>query len=245
MGAHIRRGQVTMVAGAPGGGKTALISHWARHVDWTGQGDGVAGIYFSADSDKMTFGKAAVANALNIHVNEAEKMLEAKDPKAFSALSKATDHMWITFQAAPSPRDIREEVDAFAYAYGDWPAWIVVDNLMDVDASGGGDDERSSQDAVIDFLKQLGRETQAAIVINLHVVGKYENGNEPIPLNGLMNKVSKRARLVLTLYQDEGMPNVLFVSVVKNSGGPKNTNGSFAAMVPWMPEMAWMGTEIR
>ncbi len=140
MGAKPRRGQVTMVAGAPGGGKSAFMSFYALHLDYTGYGDKVPGLYFSADSDMMTFGKAALASIMGIHVNKAEALLDANDPTAWAKLEDAASHLWVSFQAAPSPRDIREEVDAFAYAYGDYPAFIVVDNLMDVDASGGGED---------------------------------------------------------------------------------------------------------
>lgn len=229
-----------MVAGAPGGGKSAFMSFYAIHLDWTGYGDKVPGIYFSCDSDVGTFGKCAVASALGIHVNKAEQLLDQKDPEAMDRLQEATEHMWVSFQPAPTPRDIREEVDAFAYTYGDWPAWIVVDNLMDVDSSGGGEDERRSQDAVIDFLKQIARETQSAVFINLHVTGEYEVGNVPIPMGGLMNKVSKRARLILTLHEVDD--NILGVSVVKNSGGPAKKDGTWMAHIPWIKEMAWMGT---
>lgn len=223
-----------MVAGAPGGGKSALMSFYALHQK-------LPGLYFSADSDMGTFGKSALASVMGIHVNAAEKLLDAGDQTAWQHLHDAASHLWVSFQAAPSPRDIREEVDAFAYSYGDWPAYIVVDNLMDVDASGGGEDERRSQDAVIDFLKQLARETHAAVFINLHVTGDYEVGDIPIPMGGLMNKVSKRARLILTLHS--AGDTLLGVSVVKNSGGPAKKDGTMMAHIPWMPEIAWMGRE--
>lgn len=241
MGAKIRRGQVTMVAGAPGGGKSALTSFWALHLDYTGFGDRVPGMYFSADCDKMTFGKGAVASVLGIHSNEAEKLLTSGDEKAWAALEELTDHLWVSFQEGPNCGDIRDEVDAFAYAHGDWPAFIVVDNLMDIDAQGVGEDERRGQDAVIDFLKRLARETGSAIIILLHVTGEYESGDTAIPLKGLMNKVGKRARLVLTLFRDFANPNLLNVCIVKNTDGPAAADASYYTQIPWIPEKHWFG----
>jgi replicative DNA helicase len=240
VGAKIRRGQVTMVAAAPGGGKSSWTSFWALNVARACAEGEVKGLYFSADCDKMTFGKSAVASVLNIHSNKAEKLLNDGDQQAWEKLEQLTDHMWISFQEGPSPVDIRQEVDAFAYVNGQWPDFIVVDNLMDVDASGGPDDERRSQDAVIDFLKRLGRETGAAIIVLLHVVGEYEDGVTPIPLKGLMNKVGKRARLVLTLYRADD--NLVGCCVVKNTNGPARADASMEVMLPWIPEMAWWGT---
>ena len=243
MGAKIRRSQVTMIAGGPGAGKSALTSYWALHLDYTGQGDRVPGMYFSMDCDKMTFGKAAVASVLGIHTNKAEQLLAAGDPEAWGKLEELTDHLWMSFQEGASPRDIREEVDAFAYAYGDWPAFIVIDNLMDVDASGAMDDERRSQDAVIDFLKRLAKETGSAVIVLLHVVGEYENGDKPIPLNGLMNKVGKRARLVITLYRHDD--NVLGACIVKNTNGPANASCNYYTLIPWLPELHFFGTSTQ
>lgn len=228
-----------MIAGAPGGGKSAMASFWALHLPEI-NGSKPRGIYLSADCDKLTFGKSAVASALNIHVNEAEKKLNENDPAAWAKLDEMSDHMWMSFQEGPSPRDIREEVDAFAYATGGWPEFLVVDNLMDVDAHGGGDDERTSQDAVIDFLKRLAKQTGMAVIILLHVVGAYEDGATPIPLSGLMNKVGKRARLTLTLCQEQD--NVLSVYIVKNSNGPANASCNFGTYIPWLPELHYMGT---
>lgn len=242
LGVKFRRGWLHLIAGAPGGGKSALTSFLSFMMDRTGFGDRVPTLYFSADNDKLTFGCAAVAAAMNIHTNEAEKRLEAGDPELYAVLDDVTSHLWVSFDAAPSPEDIREELDAFATVYGDWPQFVVVDNLMDVDASGGGIDERTSQDAVLDFLKRIARETSSAVVVLCHVTGAHTNGVDPIPRDGLMNKIDKRPQLVLTLFQPQ--INMLGVSVVKNRRGRAKTDGSLYAEIPWMPEMAWFGTGV-
>lgn len=242
LGVKFRRGWLHLIAGAPGGGKSALTSYMSFLMDYTGQGDKVPTLYFSADNDKLTFGCAAVAAALNIHTNEAEKRLEQNDPEAYAILDQFTGHLWVSFEAAPTVRDIREEIDAFATVYGDWPHFLVVDNLMDVDGSGGGfHDERTTQDGILDFLKRLARETGAAVVVLCHVTGAHTNGIDPIPRDGLMNKIDKRPQLVMTLHQPD--PNHLGVSIVKHRRGRARSDGTYLTYIPWMPEYAWFGVK--
>lgn len=229
LGAHIRRGQVTLIGGAPGGGKSALATTIALYADKSPT------VYFSADSDKMTFGTRIMASALNLHLSDAEELLLKKDEEALEALEELTDHIWVNFDPSPTPRDIDEEIDCFAYIYGDYPHLVVVDNLMDVSLYGG--DERAGHDAVVDFCRQLARRTGAAVIILCHVTGPFTDGTEVIPRSGLMNKIDKRPRLILTLHRYD--INGLGVSVVKNSNGPAEADGSLMTVIQWMPEKSW------
>lgn len=238
IGARIRRGQLTLIAAAPGGGKSAIATFIAMnavyHEDTVVP---VPTLYFSADSDKMTFGSRALAAAMRVKVTEAEELILRKDEHALGVLDRSTGHMWVNFDDAPSCRDISDEVDAFAYVYGDYPHIIVIDNLMDVTA--GGSDERSSHDAVLNFAKQLARRTSAAVLVLCHVTGQYTDGNDPIPRSGLINKIDKRPRLILTLYR--AGTNQLGVCVVKNSTGRAAADGSLMVPIPWIPESSWFG----
>lgn len=236
MEAKIRRGQVTLIAAAPNGGKSALATTIALFSDYTGFGDRVPTLYFSADSDKMTFGVRAMAAVLNIHTSVAEGLLLEKDEDAISKLDSFTDHMWVNFDSSPSPKDIDEEVDCFAYIYGEYPHLVVIDNLMDVSLYGL--DERTGHDAVVDFCRQLARRTSAALLVLCHVVGAYTDGVDVIPRSGLMNKIDKRPRLILTLHKPTN--NVLAVSVVKNSNGPAESDGSFMTDIGWIPERCYL-----
>lgn len=230
LGVKFRRGQVTLIAAAPGGGKSALATTLALFAD-------CPTLYFSADSDKMTFGARAMASALEMNLSEAEELLLEKDEDSLERLDGITDHIWVNFDPAPTPRDIDEEIDCFAHIYGDYPHLVIVDNLMDVSLYGS--DERMGHDAVIDFCRQLARRTGAAVVVLCHVTGGYTDGQEVIPRSGLMNKIDKRPRLILTLHKYD--TNGMGVSVVKNSNGPAESDGSLMAVLPWMAEMCWIG----
>jgi hypothetical protein len=240
LGVHFRRGWVHLIAGAPGGGKSALATFMALNMDETGFGDRIPTLYISPDNDKMTFGKMALAPALHSHTSVAEEKLIAGDEEAYAALDEATDHLWVNFQAAPSPSDIGQELDAFATVYGEWPGLVIIDNLMDINGDGGGYDERTTQDAMLDWFKRKARETGAAFIVLCHVTGQYTDGLEPIPRSGLINKIDKRPQLVGTLYRVDD--NILGFCVVKNRSGRAMADASLQAHIPWLAEMAWMGT---
>lgn len=243
LGAKIRRGQVTLIGAAPGGGKSAVATFLALMMRYS-DGQRVPSVYFSADSDRGTFGSRAMSSALKIHVREAEEKIAAQDEGTLKRLDKLTNHIWIDFNPSPSTRDIDEEVQAFAHVYGDYPHLVVIDNLMDV--NNGGDGDLFGHDAVLDFAKQLARRTGAAVVVLCHVTGIYTDGTIPIPRSGLMNKIDKRPRLILTLYQED--TNLLGICVVKNSNGVADSTAGerrpeCVVLVPWVPEKGFFGTE--
>lgn len=232
LGAKIRRGQVTLVAGAPGGGKTALMSHWAVSLDHTGQGDKSPGIYFSMDTDVGTVGVRTGANVTGMHVSESEKKIKAKDLELLLKISEETEHIHWCFNASPNGKDIEDEIECYGYVHGRWPEWIIFDNLMDL----AGEDAVALNSAV-DFGKQIAREKSCAVIFLHHTVGEYENGDQPIPLSGLRYKVGKIPRLILTLYRAD--PNLLGVAIVKNSSGRADPSGNYQAHIPMMLERMW------
>lgn len=245
-GALIRRGQVTLVAGASGVGKSSFIT-WIAMNMLDRELERVPTLYFSADSDVTTFGIRAGTMASNgLSTREVEAKILSRDPEILDKIEKATDHIWVCFDSTPDGHDIAHEVDAYAMVTGDYPHLIVIDNLMDIQT--GGFEERQGQDAVLSFLKQLATRTQAAVVVLCHVVasGKgtdehgnsvildYASGKVRIPLSGLMNKIDKRPRLILTLFEPDDYG--LGVCIVKNNNGRRDADGLLWHRIPRVQE---------
>lgn len=227
---RFRKGQLTLVAAAPGGFKSLLATTLALYSK-------VPSIYFSADSDKMTFGTRVMSTALGLPMAEAEQLLLTKDENALADLDQLTDHIWVNFDSSPSPREIDSEIDCFGSIYGEFPQLVIIDNLIDVAAL--SDDTGSSHDAILEFCKDLARKTSAAVVVLCHVTGAHTDGNEIIPRSGLMYKIDKRPRLILTMHRAN--ENGLGVSVVKNSNGKAASDGTMIIELPLIAERAWIG----
>jgi len=239
MGAHFRRGQLSLVAAAPGGGKSAVASHLALKMTYDDVFEqGVPTLYFSADSDRGTLGVRLAAGVLNKHLTDVEALIESDDPETWAQIEKALEHVWFNWDPCPGLHDIEKEIEAYVEVMGEYPHLIIVDNLKNLvpDAAGQRHEE---YDQIMEWLKILASETKAHVLVLHHVTGMYENGNEPIPLNGLLGKPGKACRLILTLYMVERDPDVMGLCIVKNSNGKADASGGLQVNVPWLPERSW------
>lgn len=225
MGVKHRRGQLSLIAAGPGTGKSALAAFIAAKMGYGEFNEtGVPTLYFSADTDKRTLGNRIAAAVTRFTVDEAEELLFKKNENVLKMLNDYTNHIWFDWNAGPNLNDIEDEIEAFAHVNGDWPHLIIVDNLKNiwVETSGEGG-EHIRYDRVLDYLHELAALTNAHVMVLHHVTGYYENGDEPIPLSGILGKVSKPFRLILTLHKPN--ENQIGLSVVKNSSGKMDPKG--------------------
>lgn len=233
LGAKFRRSQLVLIAGSPGGGKSAISTFLACNMAYGEYGeDSVPILYFSADTDKHTLGARMAASISKYTVDQCEELLAEGNQHLWDMLESNTNHIWFSWDRGPSLDDLDQEVQAYATVTGIWPHVIIVDNLKNiwVDEVGEGG-EHIRYDRVLDFLHELAGQTGACIIVLHHVTGYYENGDQPIPLSGILGKVTKPFRLILTLHR--AFDGVLGISVVKNSFGLMQPDGRLVAHIPY------------
>lgn len=218
-----RRGQASLLASAPGGGKSTLALAYALYAN-------VPTLFISADTDLTTMAIRTASAVLGWPQAQAEAGMHSPDVQR---AIESTGHIRWTDDNQPTVADIYQETLAYCEVLGDFPTLIVVDNLIDVQAERGSDKDWSGTRAVVDGLKRLARESEAHVLILAHATGRYENGDEPIPLGGLEWKPGKNVELVLTMHQGEGRE--LRVCPVKNRMGKANAKG--ALHVPLYADM--------
>lgn len=243
LGAHIRRGQLHLFAGPPGGGKSAVASFLATKMIYD-DGSKVPTLYFSPDSDKGTLGVRLAAGVIHRSLEETELILEDDDAPEWKALEGEMDHIWFCWDQAPTMDDINSEIEAYVTVTGEFPHVIIVDNLKNMVSENPNEAKHVEYDEIMEALKVLAGDTHSAVVVLHHVTGMYENGTEPIPLNGLLGKPGKACRLIVTLWtveRFEGQVN-LGMSIVKNSNGKAQADGQFGATVAWNAEKSWFDT---
>lgn len=228
IGAKFRRGQLSLIAGGPGTGKSALAAYIAVNGAYGEFGESpISTLYFSADTDKRTLGNRIAASVAHETVDNAELLLGQGHQGFYRILEDNTRHIWFSWNNGPGLRDIEEEVEAFAHATGDWPHLIVIDNLKNIWVDNPGDGgEHVRYDRVLDFLHELAGQTNAHIMVLHHVTGFYEDGDKPIPLSGILGKVTKPFRLIITLFRPT--EEQIGLSIVKNSTGRMDQSGKLA-----------------
>lgn len=229
-GAKHRRGQLSVVGGASGGGKSAYATHLAVH-------GGIPTLYFSADTDRTTLGTRVAAGLLNRTTDRVEHDLRSGDIETWMAVEELS-HIWWCWDSILSIQDVEQEVEAYGHANGEYPHLIVVDNLINIEEFEGGSREEKGE--VMAGLQALANITGAHVLVLHHVMGEYEDGLIPIPKSGLLDKVAKRPRLVLTTHRPS--PEMFAVSIVKNSNGNADASGMTFLQFGWMPERSWFSS---
>ena len=245
VGALFRRGQTSLICAAPGGGKSAIATHLALFQDYSGDGHMVPTMYFSADSDESTLGDRATAAIVGKDTYTVHDLLKNDHEPTWHAQEEATNHVWMNFDSSPSIDNIYNEVDAYCYSTGDYPHYIVIDNIMNVRAAESGSGMGGENlYAAMEAFHTLARLTGAHVMVLHHVTGEFTNGDVVIPRSGIMGKIDKVPRLILTLYKaGEGL---MGISVVKNSNGPQDPKGiDVQIQVPWMPARSWFADGTR
>lgn len=223
----LRKGQMSLWAGAPGTGKSAVAVELSKRMR-------VPTIYFSADADRMTMARGLLAGVLQQPQAEVEKRLTSEDPTALKALEESSGHIWWNFDPGIDSRDVSEELEAYAYVYGAYPDMIVVDNLMDM----AEDDTKAMSNAQVE-LKGIARKYGCHVMVLAHLVGEYTDGDRPVPRSAMMWKPDKKAEMICTIYRPED--GVMHIGVVKNRGGQANTNGTWGVRLRWLPRLGYFG----
>lgn len=221
-----RRSELSMIAGAPGAGKSSLALAIAVKL-------AVPTLYFSADTNSRTMAMRTLAMTSGISQMQAEYMLNAQKETSSDSLSSISHIFW-SFDSTPTLKDIDEEVLAFETQWGTSPTLIVVDNLMDIAMDGY--EEFGGMRQAMKELKYLARNTNAAILI-LHHTQESIQGFPCQPRSAIQGKVSQVPAMVLTTAQEQiGDDNYLAIAPVKNRYGKANKSGDYYMKLLFHPE---------
>ena len=207
-GLKLRQGQFSLLAAAPGVGKSLVATNIALRLN-----TGV--LYFSADTDEWTVRQRACSVLTGAKLTETEKNLE--DPawdEFFLTKLRAADHIDWCYRTDIEMEFIVDRLFAYAELRHEWPALVVVDNLGDmvVDQDNEGSELRSA----CRELKRVARTTKAHVMGLCHVNGPKENGDKPIGLGDLIQKIGKVPEVVLGMHREDG---AVQLSVPKQRGG--------------------------
>lgn len=217
-GTQFRRGQLALVAAAPGVGKSAFVLNYALKSE-------VSCMYFSADSDAFVQLARALAILGGLDMSSAETMVRAEETERIADVIGDVP-IRFSYNSSPTLQHIESQLLAYNELYGDFPELIVVDNALDV-AIDTDEEQAQSLDALMAWLHDTARVTEACVIVLHHVTGPFNDANTPIPLSGVKGQIGRVPELILTLHkQTEGGDEVLCVSTVKNRGQRADASGN-------------------
>lgn len=212
-GLAFRRRQFSLVAAAPGVGKTLFATNLAMRTR-------VSSLYFSADSDEWTVKQRACSILTGTELSKVEQQLgnDEEYERYYTDKLRSTDHVDWCFQSDIELEFVVQRLFAHAELRGEYPELIVVDNLGNsvVDQ----DNESSELRAACRELQRIARTTGAHVMALHHVKGVKENGDKPIALGDLLYNIGKIPEVVLGLHREGGQ---VMLTVPKNRGGRSGT----------------------
>ncbi|MDP7733668.1 AAA family ATPase [Mycobacterium paragordonae] len=225
-GTHFLRGQLVLVCAGPGTGKSGMTLTYAVKSR-------VPTLYFSADSDAFTQTSRMTSILTGWTLEKSSELVRLGD---LNGATPALDGMPIRFvyDASPTLDTIGDSLKAYLQLNGDYPALVVIDNITNVVTASSEEDPFSGLEMLMDVLHKLARDTGACVVGLHHVTGEYNNGNVPIPLNGVKGQITRVPELVLTMFrtQSEFGGAYLNISTVKNRAGKQDPSGrSYVSLV--------------
>ena len=219
----IRRGEVSMIAGPPGAGKsTAALAIALR--------SGVPTLYASADSHESTMAIRSLAMVTGLPQIEVEERMVSEPEWATQMLRENVSHIRWMFDASPMLADLEDEINIYRELMGENPSLVVVDNAVDVTHESG--DEFSSLRSLMREVKWWSRDTGAAFLILHHTSEGFEGYPCP-PRAALHGKIAQVPSLVVTLSSNE--PGLMAAAAVKNRYGPADSTGKTALWMDYFP----------
>ena len=138
------------------------------------------------------------------------------------------------FRSGPTFDRIKLELDAYVELHGGPPSIVVIDNVTNIRSGGIENDEDpfAGLEVIMEFLQEIAHTTGAAVIGLHHVLGRYNDGDIPIPLGGIKGQISRVPETILTLHrgQDHLGNSQIRVSTVKQRGGRMDPSG-----LSWVP----------
>lgn len=214
MGCIIRAGQLVVVFGQPGSGKSTLMTKYLVET-------GVTSLYMSADMDAQDAISREGAMRTGWRVDEVTDAIMNGGIDYLSDELSVSKIQW-SFDSAPSLVDIVDELDAYVELHDAYPRVIVVDNAMNVE--GESEDEQGGLKLVFKDLHRLAHETGIAVFL-LHHAREEGDSKLPPPLSALQGKVSQLPEIVLgvALNPDD---NSFRIAPVKVRSGKSDKSGN-------------------
>lgn len=215
LGFGLTPGKVSMLVAGPGTGKSALGMTFALDL-------GLRCLYESPDQDSWTTAIRVLAHNTGHPQSYIRACLEpgVERPEELDIALWDAEHVHFSFDSY-TVEEIHADVAAYAVIHGSYPELIVVDNLRNV--ARGDDGDYAAQGRALDELDALAQSTGAHVMVLHHATGQYDDGNRPIPLSGLENKVSKYPAQILTMFREDEHSRTL--CIVKNRTGRQDPAG--------------------
>lgn len=209
-----RAGQLIVIFGQPGSGKSTLMEHYINDMN-------IPSLYFSADMDAQDAISRLGAMRTGLTVDAVSALISEGGADYISDELTSSKIVWC-FDSGPTLSDIVEELDAYVELHDSYPRVIVIDNAMNVEAE--TEDEQGGLKFVFKELHRLAHETGITVFLLHHA---REEGDPTLPpgRDKLQGKVAQLPEIILGVALDQ-TKGLLHVAPVKVRSGKSDPTGN-------------------
>lgn len=224
LGVGPRRGEVIMIAGRSGSGKSSFAL-------WLAEQWGLDTLYFSADMSARQASSKLAAMLTNKSVGDVENaMLDGTGDHYLEALGGS--RIKFSFRSPIRWNYVIEELNTWVTLHNRYPEVMVFDNLMDFE---NAESEYTEQMFVMQALSDLSRETGATILILHHASDKSWDADSrpfrPPSRKEVKGGLSEKPEMTLSVALNNQV-NDFHVAPIKNRMGFQDPTGdTFATLV--------------
>lgn len=230
LGVLPRLGQMLMIVGQPGAGKSTFALWYAFKLS-------LPTLYFSADMAAHTAITRLGSLTTGMPVNTVSDAVEQGGLEFMQDELLSSSIQWC-FDSSPSLQDIADELAAYLELWDDYPKVIIVDNAMNVEGASGED--IGGIRFVLQELHRLARETGSAVIV-LHHAREEGDPLEPSPREKIQGKVAQLPEVILTVALDGEQ---FKIAPVKNRNGYQDPSGKNYRRLAALPEKATFETYV-
>lgn len=233
-----RTRDLTILAGAPGGGKSTLAVNLAMHMDYPT-------LYLAQDSPASVLARMAALSTADA-ISTTAKKLNSQEKFAISkALAESREDL--VFERGACTLDgIRHRLEALTEWWGEPPKVLFIDNLIDLIVEGTTHGDQSFYTKALPALKRMANQFNTAIIALHHVTrgsgNDHANGRSGITMNNLLYAGEREARHVWGVYND-GDKN-LTVQILKQQDGPADPDGELTFDLRWYPRLGSLMSKV-
>lgn len=233
-GCRPRQGELIMVAGRSGMQKSGFVMWWVSQMN-------LPTLYLSADMSLYGASVRFAGTRLGWNQYEVEAAMAEGGEKAQVILDELADVNVTLVPGAITIPKIDAAIGAFIEQTNNYPAILVVDNLMDIE---GSTSDYTEQMEAMQILHDLGRETGMTIFVLHHATDKgwaaQSNPYYPPARSEIKGGMSEKPELVLTVAL-EPTTNFFRIAVTKQRMGRQDATAQNPVIMQAYPEVTQFG----